>query len=273
MYLLIDWGNSRLKYLLVESLSNRAIQSEQTQIQFASSVEDLLLQLQNRSHKKQIDKALVASVKSDEHNLLLRNSLNKINLSCSFVQPESSLDGIQLAYSDTNKIGVDRWLAMLGAFAPEQSVGIIDLGTAITVDLLNGDGRHLGGHIIPGLNMLRKSLLTTDNIGTNAGNVEFTSVDYLPNGQKTHCSDSFNLKMGNSTQSCVDFGVEQLIFSYLNQMVTSAYHEFGLIHWKITGGDGATWHAHLSRVKYREFSPLFVLSPKLIFQGLSKFHQ
>ena len=273
MYLLIDWGNSRLKYLLVERLSKQAIQSEKTHIQFANSVEDLLSQLQNKLHKMRIDKVLVASVKSEQHNLLLRDSLNDLKLSCSFAQPKTSDDGITLAYKDINKMGVDRWLAMLGAYVPKQSVGIIDLGTAITVDLLSGNGRHLGGHIIPGQQMLSKSLLTTDKIEPSATDSESSRMSVLQNGQEVQWSDRFNLKLGDSTQSCVNFGVEHLIFGYLTEMVTNAQHEFGITHWEITGGDGANWYEHLTRIKNRQFSPTFVLSPKLIFQGLSKLHQ
>ncbi|MCF6195041.1 MAG: hypothetical protein L3J46_11980, partial [Kangiellaceae bacterium] len=93
------------------------------------------------------------------------------------------------------------------------------------------------------------------------------------NQQEGLIKSSFELKMGDSTQSCVDCGIEQLISSYFIQIISSAHREFGIIDWKITGGDAAKWVEHLSEVKFDQFSPHFILSPKLIFQGLSKLYQ
>ncbi|MCP3690402.1 MAG: type III pantothenate kinase, partial [Gammaproteobacteria bacterium] len=54
-------------------------------------------------------------------------------------------------YSSPESMGVDRWLALLGAADVEQHDAIVvDAGSAITVDLLRGDGQHLGGAILPG---------------------------------------------------------------------------------------------------------------------------
>ena len=44
----------------------------------------------------------------------------------------------------------DRWLALIGAHEGRDCI-VIDAGSAITVDLLRGDGRHLGGAILAGV--------------------------------------------------------------------------------------------------------------------------
>ena len=67
--------------------------------------------------------------------------------------------GVKINYADVTRLGVDRWLAMLGAF--ERSKGpciVIDSGTAFTLDILNEDGMHLGGYILPGLWLMKESL-------------------------------------------------------------------------------------------------------------------
>ncbi len=67
---------------------------------------------------------------------------------------------VRIAYADPRLLGTDRWLALSAAHA--QHIGpklIVDAGTAITYDLLLGDGRHLGGLILPGIEMMRRSLL------------------------------------------------------------------------------------------------------------------
>ena len=59
-------------------------------------------------------------------------------------------------------LGVDRWLALLAAHrhAPTEPLMVLDCGSAITLDLLVVGGRHLGGYIVPGLALMRSSLLS-----------------------------------------------------------------------------------------------------------------
>lgn len=68
--------------------------------------------------------------------------------------------GLRVAYADPSRLGVDRWLALLGV--PAGRCGgalVIDVGTAVTYDLLRADGQHLGGLILPGIGLMREALL------------------------------------------------------------------------------------------------------------------
>lgn len=68
--------------------------------------------------------------------------------------------GLQVAYPDPSRLGVDRWLAMLGALGlGDSGTLIVDAGTAVTYDLLLPGGEHLGGLILPGIEMMRVALL------------------------------------------------------------------------------------------------------------------
>lgn len=61
--------------------------------------------------------------------------------------------GVKSAYDEPERLGVDRWLALLGAAATvDGDCIVIDAGSAITLDLLRGTGQHLGGAILPGTN-------------------------------------------------------------------------------------------------------------------------
>lgn len=68
-------------------------------------------------------------------------------------------DGIICGYQAPERLGVDRWLAVLAAGRrwPAESLLVVDAGSAITVDALV-PGRHLGGFIGPGLQMMRRAL-------------------------------------------------------------------------------------------------------------------
>jgi len=72
---------------------------------------------------------------------------------------EAQAFGVTNAYPQPEKLGVDRWLALLAARRHYMSpVLVVDCGTAITVDVLDESGRHLGGMICPGLTLMKKAL-------------------------------------------------------------------------------------------------------------------
>ncbi|MBL8520516.1 MAG: type III pantothenate kinase [Betaproteobacteria bacterium] len=68
--------------------------------------------------------------------------------------------GVANGYRDPAQLGTDRWAALVGAraIAPSQATLVILAGTALTLDALDADGRHLGGLILPGARLMRSSL-------------------------------------------------------------------------------------------------------------------
>lgn len=75
-------------------------------------------------------------------------------------QSPALMDGIRNAYAQPQRLGVDRFLALLSGRAryPAQALLVVDAGTALTIDVLAADGTHLGGSIAPGLALMRQSL-------------------------------------------------------------------------------------------------------------------
>jgi type III pantothenate kinase len=72
----------------------------------------------------------------------------------------SSLDGLRIAYQEPARLGVDRWLAMLGAWQRSRAgFVVVDCGTAVTIDLVDDAGQHLGGAILPGIDLMVESLI------------------------------------------------------------------------------------------------------------------
>lgn len=67
------------------------------------------------------------------------------------LKSRSSTAGIVNGYERPSDLGVDRWLAIVGA-AHEYGMPVVvmDLGTATTLDAVDQRGRHLGGLILPG---------------------------------------------------------------------------------------------------------------------------
>ena len=88
--------------------------------------------------------------------------------------------GVINAYSDPSRHGVDRWAALLGArFSVEGEICVICAGTAVTVDFLDAAGVHLGGIIMPGLDMMRHALIKHTAGISIAGVSESTQDDNI----------------------------------------------------------------------------------------------
>lgn len=91
-----------------------------------------------------------------------------------WLRTPASACGVRNAYAEPQRLGVDRFLAMVAArvdgMAPCVLAGV---GTALTLDALAADGRHLGGLIAPAPRLMQQSLLgaTAQVRPTHAGRI------------------------------------------------------------------------------------------------------
>jgi type III pantothenate kinase len=75
--------------------------------------------------------------------------------------PAREMSGVRNGYEEFERLGLDRWLAMLGGFhLASGACLVLDFGTAVTADFIAGDGEHLGGFICPGMPLMRNQLRT-----------------------------------------------------------------------------------------------------------------
>jgi type III pantothenate kinase len=117
-----------------------------------------------------------------------------------FLQSARQQHGVINAYTDPAQYGVDRWAALIAAHSLyKQPVCIIDAGTAITVDLMDAAGRHLGGRILPGLQMMREALLEgTEGINDVDGKVS----DFADNTADAVSSGTLHMLMAAVIEIC-----------------------------------------------------------------------
>lgn len=77
-----------------------------------------------------------------------------------FLRTPATACGVHNAYAEPERLGVDRFLAMVAARAEGLAPCVLaSAGTALTLDALAADGRHLGGLIAPGARLMQQSLL------------------------------------------------------------------------------------------------------------------
>ena len=78
-----------------------------------------------------------------------------------FLVTERRAAGVTTRYLEPWRLGVDRFLGAIGAhrLAGRRAVCFVNVGTAVTIDLVDGHGVHRGGAILPGPELMVRSLL------------------------------------------------------------------------------------------------------------------
>ena len=218
--LTIDIGNSNIKWAVWEE--QRIIQagssaySKQQANNTFSCLDDL-----------QVDEQVIVACVAGEAVEDALTSWMQRNWSVTpmFLRTMSTLGDVTNAYDVPSQHGVDRWAALLGAHVLyRQPVCIIDAGTAVTVDLMDAEGRHMGGLILPGLEMMRGALLqgttgiqqTEGDITTFANNtadaVSSGTLHMLRAAILDICSSAAQV-LGNEMKIIITGGMSEQILS------------------------------------------------------------
>jgi type III pantothenate kinase len=86
------------------------------------------------------------------------------DVTAQWVVSSDSEAGLQNGYDHPSRLGADRWVAMMGAYhrmlrqgAPRPMVVVV-VGTAVTVEAIDAQGKFLGGHILPGHGIMLRAL-------------------------------------------------------------------------------------------------------------------
>jgi type III pantothenate kinase len=169
MRLLIDVGNTSLKAKLWHNAQVQECDVRQLPWQ-------------------QITAVIYACVGRSEllHDILSQAAAH--NVSCFAAQVTKSLGVLHCAYEHESNLGIDRWLALIASVTlyPKQACIVVDAGTATTIDVVNRDGQHLGGWILPGLDLMTHSLTQNTQRVFDDNNTPFTNQlgKNTPNGLK-----------------------------------------------------------------------------------------
>lgn len=167
MILLLDAGNTRLKWLLKRDDIELASGMVVHQGLFDRAMPELVADIEKKAEVGAITVFALSSVLNESNTNALIESWKKFNICEVFVaNVQNELAGVRCAYEKIETLGIDRWLALVAAYARYQSaVCVVDCGSAVTIDMVNNNGQHLGGYIVPGLMMSLKSLLgETDSV-------------------------------------------------------------------------------------------------------------
>ncbi|MDO7900319.1 pantothenate kinase [Pseudomonas citrulli] len=155
MILELDCGNSFIKWRVLRADAVTPVDGG-----VVSSDNDLLVSLD--AEKFQLKKCRLVSVRtSDETDSLVARLVAAFGVSVVRAVPTREMAGVKNGYEDFERLGLDRWLALLGGYhLAAGACLVLDFGTAITADFVAADGAHLGGFICPGMPLMRNQLRT-----------------------------------------------------------------------------------------------------------------
>lgn len=244
MRLLIDIGNTRVKYV-VENHNADKTKSMLSSVKYLSVAE--LNEAFFSEHFFHIDEVIVASVNSDEKLAFIKKWADLHHKFFIQVNSEAERFGITSSYSQPTTLGIDRWLAMIGAATlyPNENVLIIDAGTAITIDLLNDAGKHEGGWIMPGLQTMFNSIMnSTTKVHATPLNIQ-------------------HLDFGANSSECVNYGMWAMAIGAIKTAIAQSKQKLKLDHIILLGGDGERLAEILDENNH--------YIPELIFHGLRRF--
>lgn len=155
--LLFDAGNTRLKWGVLDGGVIARTGSITQETLRESGFNALTTRLPRR-----IDRVLACNVAGATFATRLSGVIGiHCNTDVHFVRSEESGHGLVSGYTNPRQLGVDRWVAMIGARAQlKGALLVVDAGTAVTIDAVDRDGRHLGGRIVPGIHLMCDALNT-----------------------------------------------------------------------------------------------------------------
>jgi type III pantothenate kinase len=106
-----------------------------------------------------LDKVVVSNVAGHAVGVEVEQLLARWPVKPIWVEPKPAECGVVNRYEPPERLGSDRWAALIGARALESGAClVVDAGTATTADMLAADGTFTGGVIFPGVSLMKRAL-------------------------------------------------------------------------------------------------------------------
>ena len=186
--------------------------------------------------------AYLASVAANRLRVELIDTLSRRFRRIAIARTVRSFCGLHIAYANPQKLGVDRFLAMLGARRiAGDAVLVVGVGTALTIDLVDAAGQHRGGRIAPSPTLMREAL------HMRASQLPLSGGDYI--------------EFAGDTEAALASGCEGAALALVERSIAQATQWLGrspslLLH----GGGSAALQAHLAAARHE---------PALVLHGLA----
>jgi len=199
---------------------------------------------------------LVANVMEESSNAEIYDYFcQEWDIAAHIIKPKTQEFGVKNGYAVPERLGVDRWMALIAARKiSRQTLLIIDSGTATTFDALTSSGDHLGGLIMPGLGLMHGSLLNETSI---------PSVEFI------HADDDFALDTLEAVSSAAILSTAALAERLYQTLSNRAGCSPQLI---LTGGNAKVIGAQLGLKCVIRYEPELIMKGLAIVADSGDFH-
>jgi type III pantothenate kinase len=230
-FLAIDIGNTRIKVLNEQENINQTFvfTNNHEFINYINSLDLTITSIILCDVRNKVDETINKILKNAKHFILL-NQTTKLPIINKYETPET--------------LGYDRIAAVIGASTlhPNYNLLVIDVGTAITYDIITINKEYLGGAISPGINLRFKSL--HENTGKLPLLTTFNN----------------NIFPAKNTFNCIETGVLNSVIFEIERYIDIVTEQFSPIKIILTGGDAQNLVKFLKK-------PIFV-NTNLVLIGL-----
>ena len=243
-FLAIDVGNTRLKWALFEAPRHGARAIAQG-AEFLDNIDRLAETAWAQLPAPRTMLGCVVASDAVKHRV--EAQMEHWEFSPQWVISSAQEAGLSNGYDHPARLGPDRWVAMIGAWHRMQALGprrpivVAMVGTAVTVEAIDANGKFLGGYILPGHGIMLRALES----GTAGLHVPTGEVRPFP----------------TNTSDALTSGGTFAIAGAMERMVQHVRSHCSAEPWCVMAG-GAGWKMAPS------LSTSFELHDTLIFDGL-----
>lgn len=233
MILLLDQGNSRLKWAMSSTASWQS-----------GAARDVLSMETDATP----DRILLASVAGEPGTgRLIQQIQQKWSLTPEVISVQSQAHGITNCYQDCTQMGVDRWLAVIAAYRQfPRGALVIDAGTALTLDTVDATGRMLGGAIMPGPGLMLSALTG------GAANINISH----------HKPFEVPQSLEDTTEKTVRSGIEQGFIGAADRLIAS-------FRQRLSTGAGIVVTGGWAKILLNHLNHDMMHRPDLVLEGLA----
>lgn len=229
MNLIIDIGNSRAKVVVMDG---DTLINEYVAEGFSSSLFDEIM-----ASYPTISCAIIASTRGDEEATkeIVAKRLSKVVI----FKPATTPIPLENHYHTPETLGADRLAAAVGAQAmhPNCDIMIVDFGTAITIDFVEG-GAFKGGNISPGVTTRFRAL-----------------ADYTARLPRCYATDEV-LDYGRTTNEAIEQGVMRGVEHEIRGYTEAFLQKNGEKCIIFTGGDAKYFVKRIKNTIFADCEPV-----------------
>jgi type III pantothenate kinase len=233
----VDIGNSNIKLVSYDKGFGKLVSIKYDKSLFKVSISEKIKEFS-------VPEEIFCVCVAEDHvkNEFSQLCLDKWNIAPNFLGASKSCLGVSNAYEDFNQLGADRWMAIIAAWDKvKDGVIVIDFGSALTIDIVNSEAKHLGGYILPSEHLMQKTLTVNTNI------------------QSDFEDKKINFEPGVNTAECIENATVRATLSFIVDL-HETLNENCKYRSLITGGGALKYLAYLSIP--HEYEPL------LVFEGM-----